>query len=322
MTPRRSAHGRRAAGWLVALVAAAVSGAARAAHADPRLDKADQLFAEAKALLPTNPTQACGKFEESLRYNPAAIGALLNVALCDEKFGRVASAVVRFTEARDRAKEQNLPEHLRAAEAHLATLGPDVPHLAIQLSQPLPDIKVLVDDGVIAPEVLGDIAIDPGARVIVVSAPDRLPFRTTIIVAKAEHRTVVVPALAQAVTVASSRRRFGQIGALAGGAAFVTSIGLGLYGLHLHNKQIDEHHCIQVHDGSPLSCDPIGQAGSDRAITYGNVATVVGSVGLAVGAAGVALWLLSPSTSKTESPVAVVPAVTGDQLGVVAVGRF
>jgi hypothetical protein len=324
MTPRGPAHRRRTVGWLVALAAAAVSGAAQPADAEPRnekLDKADQLFAEAKALLPTNLNQACDKFEESLRYNPAAIGTLLNVALCDEKLGRVASAIAKFAEARNRAKEQNLPEHLRAADDHIATLLPEVPHLKIELTRPAPETKVLVDDRVVDAGELGDIALDPGARVVVVSAPDHLPFRTTVILAKTQHRTVVVPALAAAVTVSSSRRRFGLIGAIVGGTAFGTSIGLALYGRHLHNQQFDDGHCAAHGDAKP-SCDPTGQARTDRAITYGNIATIVGSLGLAVGAAGVALWLLSPPVARVEPPVAFVPAVTGDEVGVVAVGRF
>jgi hypothetical protein len=326
MTPRPT-HRQRAVIWTAQLAlaaAAAVSSTARVAHADSpadRLNRADQLFAEGRALLPSNLNQACDKFEESLRYNPAAIGTLLNVALCDEKLGRVASAIAKFAEARNRAKEQNLPEHLRAADDHIATLLPEVPHLKIELTRPVPETKVLVDDRVIDAGELGDIALDPGARVVVVGAPDHLPFRTTVIIAKAEHRTVVVPALAAAVTVSSSRRRFGLIGAIVGGTAFGTSIGLALYGRHLHNQQFDEGHCAAHGDAKP-SCDPTGQARTDRAITYGSVATIVGSLGLAVGAAGVALWLLSPPVARVEPPVAFVPAVTGDEVGVVAVGRF
>src|SRR5512143_4337650 len=118
----------RIARWLaeLALAALVVASLGTSAHAeptpDPRIEKADRLFAEGKALLGSNLLQACEKFDESLRENPAAIGTLLNVALCDEKLGRVASAVAKFSEARDRAKEQGLAEHVRAAEEHIAKL--------------------------------------------------------------------------------------------------------------------------------------------------------------------------------------------------------
>src|SRR5215468_5554712 len=178
---------------------------------DPKVEKADQLFAEARALRSSNLGEACKKFDESLRYNPAAIGTLLNVALCDEELGRVASAVARFIEARDHAREQGLPKHLRAAENHLAVLVPQVPHLAIRLTQQLPETKVLIDDHVYALAALGDIPIDPGEHVVVVSAPDRLPHRATLVIGPAEHKAIVIPPLLHSVIVTSSRRRIGQI---------------------------------------------------------------------------------------------------------------
>lgn len=289
---------------------------------DPQVEKADQLFAEARALMQSNLSEACKKFDESLRYNPAAIGTLLNVALCDEKLGRIASAVVKFTEARDRSREQGLPEHLRASEDHLAVLVPQVPHLAIRLTQPLPETKVLVDDQVYALTALGDIPIDPGEHVVVVSAPDRLPHRATLVIAPAERKAIVIPALERVVTVTSSRRRIGQIATLTGGVAFGTSIGLSLYGLHLHNQQFDQRNCSH-RDPGPDGCNGPGQSANDRARTYGNVATVVGGVGLAVATAGAVIWYLAPRSSQSaDAPPRVVLDITADHLGVVATGRF
>jgi hypothetical protein len=293
----------------------------KAEKPDPNVEIADQLFNEGRALFPYNLREACLKFDKSLHYNPAAIGTLLNVALCDEKLGRFASAVARFTEARDRAREGDLPEHLRAAEEHLTALEPQVPHLAIRLTQKLPETKVLVDDRVYALAALGDIPIDPGEHVVVVSAPDRLPHRATLVIAPAERKAIVIPALARSVTVTSSWRRIGQIGTVTGGAAFGTSIGLSLYGLHLHNLQFHGH-CTHMPNGID-GCDTTGQSNNTRARTYGNVATVVGGLGLAVGAAGAVLWYLAPrSFQRADASPRVVLDVTGDHLGVVAVGRF
>lgn len=309
-----------AAGWLATAALAGLIAAAGPAAADPRIDKADQLFAEGKALLGSNLIQACDKFEESLQYNPAAIGTLLNVALCDEKLGRFASAVAKFTEARDHAKEQNLREHVRAAEDHIAALTPSVPHLAIRLAEPLPDTAVVVDRQVIAREALGDVAVDPGERVIVVTAPDRLPYRKTIVVARGEHLAIDVPPLARSVTVTSSLRRIGQITTIAGGAAFGTSVGLALYGRHLHQQQLDNGNCGSNASGG-TSCNAAGQSANTRARTYGNVATAVGAVGLAAAATGAVLWYLAPSSTRSDA-LAIAPAVTATSVGVAALGRF
>jgi hypothetical protein len=324
---------RRLADFAIAAVLVASTGAASAdpqavpadppaENPDPKLEKAQQLFAEAKALESSNLREACNKFAESLHYNPAAIGTLLNVALCDEKLGRVASAVAKFTEARDRAREQDLPVHVRAAEDHLAGLAPQVPHLAIRLTQQLPETKILVDDRVVAADALGDIPIDPGEHVVVVSAPDRLPHRTTIAIAPAERKAIVIPALVRSVTVTSSWRRIGQIATITGSAAFGTSIGLALYGRHMYGQQFDQKHCGTNQSGG-TSCDTTGQPRVDKARTYGNVATVVGGIGLAVAAAGAVVWYLAPrSFQSADAAPRVTLDVTADHLGVVAVGRF
>jgi type III secretion system FlhB-like substrate exporter len=317
------AHAALVVGALVAF-----GGLGARAHAgpapDPKIEKADRLFAEGKALLGSNLLQACAKFDASLRENPAAIGTLLNVALCDEKLGRVASAVAMFSEARDRAKEQGLPEHVRAAEEHIAKLAPDVPHVAIKLTEQLPETRILVDDTLIAPDAIGNVAVDPGERVIVVSAPARLPYRTTLVIATAEHRDVVIPALARSVTVTSSRSRIGQITAIVGGAAFGTGVGIGVYARHLHHEQFDSGHCTS----DPVKgdrCDAEGQTQTERARTIGNVGTVIGVAGLVTAGVGAYLWFRSPRSTPhdtSDKKLVVIPQVSADGLGVVAAGWF
>ncbi|TMQ09360.1 MAG: hypothetical protein E6J91_30545 [Deltaproteobacteria bacterium] len=282
-------------GWHAGLALAAFAAATGRAHADPQVEKADQLFAEGKALMASNLVQACEKFELSLQYNPAAIGTLLNVALCDEKLGKIASAVTKFSDARNRAQEQGLQEHLRAAEQHLAALEPLMPHLSIQLTEPLPDTAVLVDGHTVASDSLQGIPIDPGERVVVVSAVGRLPYRVQFVIARAEHKTIVVPRLARSVTVTSSWRRIGQITTIAGSAAFATSIGLAVYGRYLHNQQFDQHHCMN-RNGVDL-CDAVGQPANERARTFGNVATYLGAAGLIAAGVGGYLWYRSPRSS-------------------------
>jgi hypothetical protein len=306
---------------LAAVVAVGLAARGGHANADPEIEKADQLFAEGKALIDSNLIQGCAKFDESLQYNPAAIGTLLNVALCDEKLGRVASAVAKFSEARDRAKEQGFAEHLRAAEQHIAALEPQVPHVTIELAETLPGTRVVLDDRVVALDRLANVAVDPGEREVVVSAPGRLSHRTRLIIHKAEHKDVRIPALARSITITSSRRRIGQIMTFAGAGALATGVGLGVYGRQLWREQIDLGRCQTI--GDDIRCSSDGQAETDRARTLGNVGTVVGIAGAAVAGAGLYLWLRSPrSSSPASDKLTVVPHVAPDALGVVALGRF
>ena len=68
--------------------------------------------------------ESCAMYADSLALNPNAIGTILNVARCAEEDGKVATAIRYFTDARDRAREQNLGPQLAAAEEHLAKLTP------------------------------------------------------------------------------------------------------------------------------------------------------------------------------------------------------
>ena len=290
------------------------------ALADPKVERADALFAEGKALLESNLLQACARFEESLQYNPAAIGTLLNVALCDEKLGRIASAVAKFSEARDRAKEQGLAQHVRAADQHISALEPDLPHLSLKLSEPLPDTTILIDDRVIAPGALADVVVDPGERVIVVSAPARLPYRAKLIVHRAAHLDVVIPALSASVTITSSRRRIGQITALVGAAAAGTGVGLGLYARNLYHSQFGHQ---QPGDGlcDVRGCERKGQLQIQRARTLGNVGTAIGFSGAVVAAIGAFLWF-GASDDTTDHKLTLAPQLGPDQLGLAALGSF
>jgi len=298
------------------------------AHADPapdpKIEKADQLFAEGKALLDSNLLEACQKFDESLRENPAAIGTLMNVALCDEKLGKIATAVDKFAEARIRAKEQGLLEHIRAAEEHIAALTPSVPHLTIKLTEKLPETKILLDDKLLALDAIANIPVDPGDRVIVVSAPARLPYRTKVVVAKGEYQDVVVPALATSVTIKSSQLLIGQITTLVGGAAAGTGLGIGLYARHLYRQQFDDGRCTSDKDKGNR-CSPEGQRQTNRAHTLGNVGTVVGVAGVLVAGAGAYFWFRSPKSTPTDTgdkKLTLLPQVGPDGLSVVALGQF
>src|SRR5687768_12791848 len=86
--------------------------------AEPPIDKpaAVKLFEEGRAELQAGrPDAACKKFEQSIRKDPRAVGTLLNLALCNERQGKIASALALFVEAYDRATEAGEAEQRAAA---------------------------------------------------------------------------------------------------------------------------------------------------------------------------------------------------------------
>ncbi|HEY0193502.1 MAG TPA: hypothetical protein VGC42_20435, partial [Kofleriaceae bacterium] len=234
------------------------------------------------------------------------------------------SAAAHFTQIRDNAKEQGLPQFLKLADEHLAAIAPLVPHLSVRLTENLAGTHVLVDDQLVAAGELASIAVDPGDRTIVVNAPDRLPYRTRITIKKAAHQDVVVPALAQSIVVRSSKRRIGQITTIVGAVAAGTGLGLGLYARHSYDAQFDGSppNCTKADDRK--LCNSAGLSKTHSAQTLGNVGTIVGITGVVVAGVGAYLWITAPRTTAGEAPrkLAVVPSISPDALGVVAVGRF
>jgi hypothetical protein len=288
------------------------------AAADVRDDDkllADKLFQEGRELLDQGKrADACAKFDLSFRKDPRAVGTILNLGLCAEEAGQVATAVRYYGEARARAHDQGLTEHEQAADGKIALLAPRVPHLAIVLPAGTPPAtRVIVDQVVLAPDQLADIPVDPGERAIVVSAPDKLPFETKVTVAEGAHPRVVIPALQGARTVVvrpSTKRLWGKILVGSGVALVGGGIGLGLYGRSLYDRQFPNndpsqpdaedtnHHCFTV--ASVRHCDPAGASKLKTARRVSAAGTAVGIAGIVVSAAGAYLWWSSPATVSVD----------------------
>ena len=179
--------------WFLIVSLAIVAATGVACADDPQ--KADELFAAAQKLRDQGRTrEACDAFAESLRHNPNAIGTILNIARCAEESGKLASAVRVFTDARDRAREQHLALQQRVAEEHLAALEGRAPHLAIAFAEPPTlDTRLVVGDRTIEIASARDILVDPGTVKIVVSAPGRISFETSVTIAEPEHKALAVP---------------------------------------------------------------------------------------------------------------------------------
>jgi len=309
--------------WRVLIAAAVV---ARVAGAEP-VDKpeAERLFEEGRALLADgHADEACAKFEASLAKDPRAVGTLLNLGLCNERAGKVATALRLFQEAYDRATEANMTEHRDAAREHIGQLRADVPVLAIKLAAPpAPDTKLLVDNAVLAITTT-EIPLDPGAHEITVTAPNRLPWHAELHVNLRDRRTLLVRALAAPPVAQSSRRLYGKIALGAGAGMLASAGGLGAWALHTRDGAYNDPdgpgpalpHCGERPkvDGRDV-CDPAGARAIDRAQLYGNTATAVGALGIASLLAGAWLYWRAPD-------VPVVPTTAPGQVGIAIVGEF
>ena len=179
-------------------------GVAHADAAEARLAQA--LFDEARALMAQKRyPEACPKLAESQRLDPGT-GTLLNLAICHEEEGRLATAASELREVVAASARENRADRRVVAEQHLAAVEKLVPKLAVTVSpraQALEGLEVRLDGLELRPAAWGVAApVDPGAHVVTASAANRSPWTTTVPVARGENRTVevddpVVPSTAE-----------------------------------------------------------------------------------------------------------------------------
>jgi tetratricopeptide (TPR) repeat protein len=157
-------------------VAAAVLALAPAALAQPADPAA---FAEArfqegvKLLAAGNAAEACPKLEESQRLAPS-YGALFNLADCEERLGKTASAWAAFREAAAFAKASGQAEREAKAEHRAAELDAKLVRVAVVVPAAVPGLAVRRNGAVV--DVAGwgvAVAVDPGPVTVEASVPGK-----------------------------------------------------------------------------------------------------------------------------------------------------
>ena len=316
-TPRSTtASGRRAKasrrlGATLALVAtvALAPGFAAAQGGDSKAI-AEAAFLRGRELMDQGkPAEACPKFEESVRLDPS-VGALLNLALCNEQLGRTATAWARYKEAANLARATGQTDRQKIAEEFADKLAPKLSRLRIDADNPAAGLVVKRNGEVLGAALLGDpIPIDPGEHTIEANAPGFLPWSTTIVVGKdADQKTVSVPALAPepSATKPVENGAPGDAGSRPNGlrtAAFVAG-GLGIVGLGV-GAVFGGLASSDVGKADPLcpgkKCSAEGFALVENAQTKALVSTIGFGVGAAALGAGVVLFLVSRAPAKDTS---------------------
>lgn len=162
---------------------------------------AEQLFVEGRALMERAQYEAaCPKLQASLDLDPAS-GTQINLALCYEKLGKLATAWRHYREASDRAVRDGNTARAQTARKLAAALEPRLPRLVITVRAPAgtPDLIVRRDGAPVSPALFGTaVYVDPGAHEVTATASGRVPFAATITATEAATSTVEVPELAPA----------------------------------------------------------------------------------------------------------------------------
>jgi hypothetical protein len=179
---------RFSSGIVVVIASAAI------AHANPAAEK---FFQDGRAAMKANKLpEACEAFRRSAELEAKA-GTLLNLAACEEKRGRIATAWEAFVRAKTVAKAANDTVAAAEAEKRSTALFAKLPGLTVkQPSTRPPGFEVKRDGKPMLPAELDhEVVIDPGSYVIEASAPGHTPSSQTASIAVGQKLTIEIAAL-------------------------------------------------------------------------------------------------------------------------------
>ena len=298
------------------------------AHAVAQEAAADALFDSARAAMGKGDfDRACEQFRASDKLDPAA-GTELNLADCEEKRGRLASAWVQFRTVEEKLR----PNDARVVVAHgrAEALRARVPKLTLTLAPNAPRGSTVRDGNVeLGSAAFGiPLPLDPGTHQLLLSAPGFESRSFAILLSAGEARTVVLspgarmsapsaphrialpaePSTSHDVTSTGAGRR--TLGFALGGVGVAgLSAGAVAGALMLGKKRAVDDGCKP-----DKSCTDAGLAAAHSAGNLQIVANVGWVVGAAALGAGAFFLLTSGPRSRPSTSVALGPSPGGGQL--------
>lgn len=296
---------------------------------------AQALFYEARQLMKENKFGlACPKLEESLRLD-YGIGTEFNLADCNEKLGKVATAWSGYLNVASAAHTSNQKEREKVARERAKALEPRLPKLEVDVPATAPQAIEVRRDGTVVGAASWSVAVpvDPGTHKITASAPGKQPWEGKVDVAEGKIAKIAIPALQDApVAVAAApapapttpaagpaqqttqsqttesfpepivespgqtQRTVGWIVSGLGIASLGVGAGFGIDSLANHNSA--KSHCSAAN-----VCDSTGLSDRRAAMTAGNVSTITSIAGAGALLGGVILVLTAPhSPSREKAP--------------------
>ncbi len=143
--------------------------------------------------------KGCKALAESQRLDPR-MGTLFTLATCEERWGHVATAVIRFEDfilLYERLREDRRATHAARYKVAVETrdrLKPDVPRWTLSLPPGAPAGTVVKRDGEVIPEPALGIAVqvDPGEHVVSTQAPGGPLLEKKVTVAKGQTLTLTL----------------------------------------------------------------------------------------------------------------------------------
>jgi hypothetical protein len=277
---------------------------------------AETLFFTARGLMEAGRyPEACAKLSESYRLDPAA-GTLLNLAVCNQKIGKIASAWGEFRDAQADARRMNRPDRETLAGDAIKLLEPELPFLEIKVPPLVRAIRGLeiMRNGIPIQGAAWDteLPVDPGDVEVVEKAPGYKPKTLHVTVANKEHASLeavpleLAPIERPPVAFWTGRRAAGLLVFVAGAGA---AVGGSLFGLAAENDKKNSDASCPIYYGT-MRCN---QTGLD-AMSSARTAAWISDVGFGLAAVGVGLGTyLFFTAGGQERPATTASSPTGWQ---------
>ncbi|MEJ7733990.1 MAG: hypothetical protein WKG00_32945 [Polyangiaceae bacterium] len=301
----------------------------KAAAADEAIERFDTGLA---AMLARDFATGCPALAESYHLDPK-LGSLFTLAECHKDWGKTASAAAHYeaflAKYRALAPADQRAQHARARVARqaLATIGPRIPRLRIDLAEGWPAGTTVLDDGAAlgASDLGVPRRVDPGRHVIEVRAPgDEGPTsRSELVVEPGSRAVITVPApvRAGAPPAPISVQRDAPAPVDAGRGATQRSVGIGLGGVGILGLGVgavadalalSDAGTVEDDCGDDHLCNTQGgKDAADRAQDKARISTVGFVAGGVLLAAGITVWLAAPRAEEPAIAVGVRAARGG-----------
>jgi hypothetical protein len=293
---------------LVGLLLAEPAWAQSAAAAQALFDDGKRLLAEGDY------AKARDAFAESQRLDPG-LGTLFQLATCEEKLGRTATAWATFLDVAMEAHARGSIARERVARDRAASLEPGLAKLVVATDavKDTPGVEVTRDGALVGrPQWATAVPVDPGSHLISASAPGKIAWTTTVVVQPRAVAQVAIPPLLDAAPtpappvtttsadlerVPSGRGNAQRAVGFVLGAAGLAGLGVGGY---FGVLSLVRHDQAQPHCGA-ATCDATGVALRNDAYQAGNVATIGLVAGGAVLLGGIIVVATAPHDSSSAS---------------------
>ncbi|MEO8901685.1 MAG: hypothetical protein ABI488_07810 [Polyangiaceae bacterium] len=252
-----------------------------------------------------------------------------NIALCEERLGRVVAALGDYELAASDAQAEKADQVRQEVDSRLESLKARVPRVIVQRGQGADSATIALDGVSLGDSVLNNpLPVDPGPHTVEATALGFQPFKQTFRVAEQQTATIqvklepvptAVPPRTPVVEASHASRSVRSAGFIVGGVGIASLITSGAM-FYLRQNTISD---LDKQCGvNREACPPSSKDTMDRGKLYttvGDVTLVAGAVGLGLGAA----LVIVGSHSTEHAGVALAPGAAGANIGGASLfGRF